>query len=133
LIITYYYIVARYIAFRYIGARYTHKEGKNMGKRSISKHLPLTEATFYILLALITPKHGYAVMQETEGISIGTVQLAPGTLYGAFTTLEENKMIRMVGTENRRKIYQTTEKGKLVLLEQIERLKIMLKNAEKIL
>jgi DNA-binding PadR family transcriptional regulator len=104
-----------------------------MEKGSISKHLPLTEATFYILLALIAPKHGYAVMQETEGISAGTVKLAPGTLYGAFTTLEENKMIRMVGRENRRKIYQITEKGKLILLEQVERLKIMLNNAEKFL
>jgi DNA-binding PadR family transcriptional regulator len=72
-------------------------------------------------------------MQEAEGISAGKVKLAPGTLYGAFTTLEENKMIRMVGRENRRKIYQITEKGKLILLEQVERLKIMLNNAEKFL
>jgi DNA-binding PadR family transcriptional regulator len=111
--------------------RYKSKQGKHMEK-AISKHLPLTEATFYILLALITPKHGYAVMQEVEGISAGMVKLAPGTLYGAFTTLEENKMIRMVGAENRRKIYQITDKGKLVLKEQVERLKIMLENAEKI-
>ena len=104
-----------------------------MEERAISKHLPLTEATYYILMALITPKHGYAVMQEAEGISAGTVRLAPGTLYGAFATLEENKMIRMVGTENRRKIYQITERGKLVLLEQVKRLKIMLNNAERIM
>ena len=103
-----------------------------MENRQIIKHLPLTEATFYILLALVTAKHGYAVMQEVEVISTGTVRLAPGTLYGAFTTLEENKMIRKVGTEDRRKIYQITEKGKLVLLEQVERLKIMLENVEKI-
>ena len=104
-----------------------------MEKKAILKHLPLTEATYYILMALITPKHGYAVMQEAEGTSAGTVRLAPGTLYGAFTTLEENKMIKMVGTENRRKIYQITDKGKLVLQEQVERLKIMLKNAERIM
>jgi DNA-binding PadR family transcriptional regulator len=103
-----------------------------MDKRSISKYLPLTEATFYILLALNSPKHGYAVMQEVEGISSGTVSLAPGTLYGAFTTLEENKLIKMVGREERRKIYQITDKGRLVLLEQVERLRIMLKNAERI-
>ena len=103
-----------------------------MVDRSISKHLPLTEATYYILLALITPKHGYAVMQEAEQISNGTVRLAPGTLYGAFTTLEENKLIRKVGIEDRRKIYQITDKGKLILVEQVERLRIMLRNAEKI-
>ncbi|NQS92233.1 MAG: PadR family transcriptional regulator [Chloroflexi bacterium] len=98
--------------------------------RSISKFLPLTEATYYILLALTSPKHGYAVMQEAEELSDGTISLAPGTIYGAFTTLETGKLIFMVGTEGRRKIYQITEKGTRVLLEQVRRLRIMLQNTE---
>ncbi len=101
-----------------------------MNNKEFSKHLPLTEATYYILLVLVTPKHGYAVMQNVEEISGGTVRLAPGTLYGAFTTLEQNKLITMVDQKERRKIYQITEKGTQVLLGQVERLKIMLKNAE---
>ena len=28
----------------------------------VLKHLPLTEATYYIMLALIEPLHGYGVM-----------------------------------------------------------------------
>jgi len=100
-----------------------------MDNKDFTKHLPLTEATYYILLALVTPKHGYAVMQIVEEISGGTVRLAPGTLYGAFTTLEQNKLITMVDKKDRRKIYQITEKGTQVLLSQVERLKIMLKNA----
>ena len=95
-----------------------------------SKFLPLTEATYYILLALVEPKHGYAVMQEAEEISRGTLRLAPGTLYGAFTTLEEGKLIEMVGKHGRRKIYQLTEKGTSVLKEQIRRFQIMLQSAE---
>ena len=101
-----------------------------MDNKDFDKHLPLTEATYYILLALVTPKHGYAVMQIVEEISGGTVRLAPGTLYGAFTTLEQNKLITMVNKKERRKIYQITEKGTQVLLSQVERLKIMLKNAD---
>jgi len=101
-----------------------------MNNKEFSKHLPLTEATYYIMLVLVTPKHGYAVMQNVEEISGGTVRLAPGTLYGAFTTLEKNKLITMVDKKERRKIYQLTEKGTQVLLGQVERLKIMLKNAE---
>jgi DNA-binding PadR family transcriptional regulator len=101
-----------------------------MSKKPIEKHLPLTEATYYILLALVTPKHGYAVMQEAEQISAGTVRLAPGTLYGAFTTLEESNLIAMVDKEERRKIYQITERGTQVLKGQVDRLKIMLKNAK---
>ena len=103
-----------------------------MSKKPIDKHLPLTEATYYILLSLVTPKHGYAVMQEAEQVSAGTVRLAPGTLYGAFTTLEESKLISMVGKEKRRKIYQITEIGIQVLKGQVERFKIMLKNAEEL-
>ena len=97
----------------------------------ISKHLPLTESTYYILLALISPKHGYAVMQEAEEISQGTVRLAPGTIYGAFSTLEQSKLISMAGNEGRRKIYQITEIGIQVLLGQIQRMEIMLQSAER--
>lgn len=99
-------------------------------KRIHSKFLPLSEATFYILLSLGNPKHGYAVMQEAEQISAGTIRLAPGTIYGAFTTLEKGKLIQMVGIEGRRKIYHITEKGNNVLQEQINRLRIMLESAE---
>ncbi len=97
----------------------------------VSKHLPLTESTYYILLALISPKHGYAVMQEAEEISQGTVRLAPGTIYGAFSTLEQSKLISMIGKEGRRKIYQVTEIGIQVLLGQIQRMEIMLQSAER--
>jgi DNA-binding PadR family transcriptional regulator len=96
---------------------------------TIQKHLPLTEATYYILLALVSPNHGYAVMQAAEEISQGTIRLAPGTLYGAFTTLENNDLISMVGREGRRKIYQITETGIRVLLGQIRRMEIMLQSA----
>lgn len=100
-----------------------------MEDKSISKHLPLTEATYYILLALVTPKHGYAVMQEAEEISQGTLRLAPGTIYGAFSSLEESKLISLVGKKGRRNIYQITEGGIKVLLGQIQRMEIMLQSA----
>jgi DNA-binding PadR family transcriptional regulator len=100
-----------------------------MAQNTIDKHLPLTEATFYILLALVSPKHGYAVMQEAENISQGTLRLAPGTIYGALTSLEESKLIALDGTEGRRKIYQITNQGKEVLRGQIHRYQIMLESA----
>ena len=100
-----------------------------MTQKTSNKHLPLTEASYYILLALVTPNHGYAVMQEAEVVSQGTVRLAPATIYGALAALETGKLITMVGTEGRRKIYQVTELGKQVLREQIHRYQIMLENA----
>jgi DNA-binding PadR family transcriptional regulator len=94
----------------------------------LKKYLPLTEATYYIMLTLVEPLHGYGVMQQVDLISQGTVKIGPGTLYGAFSSLEKEGLIRMVKEEERRKCYQLTEKGRLVLVNQIERLEIMSAN-----
>ena len=40
----------------------------------------LTEVTFYILLSLYAPKHGYAVMQFIEEKTGGRLSLGAGTL-----------------------------------------------------
>ena len=96
------------------------------------KYLPLTEATYYIMLALIEPLHGYGVMQKVKETSQGTVKVGPGTLYGAFSTLEKEGMIVKVKEEERRKCYSLTSKGKRVLIGQIERLEIMSANGSPI-
>ena len=94
----------------------------------VTKLLPLTEATYYIMLSLIEPLHGYAVMQKVERISQGTVKVGPGTLYGVFTALEQTGLIVKVKEEDRRKSYTLTPKGKRLLLEQIRRTEIMASN-----
>ncbi|MBM3122790.1 MAG: PadR family transcriptional regulator [Chloroflexi bacterium] len=64
-------------------------------------------------------------MHKVEQISQGAVRLGPGTLYGAFTTLEKQGLIVMVSEEERRKSYALTAFGRLVLLAQIDRLQVM--------
>ena len=93
-----------------------------------SKYLPLTESTYYIMLTLVEPLHGYAVMQKIEEISNGTVTVGPGTLYGAFTSLEKEGLIVKVKEEERRKSYVLTPNGKKVLMNQIKRLEMMTRN-----
>jgi DNA-binding PadR family transcriptional regulator len=95
---------------------------------NISKYLPLTEATAYILLALIEPLHGYGVMQKVEAMSEGTVKIGPGTLYGAFSVMEREGLILKVAEEDRRKSYLLTEKGRLVLKEHIRRSELLVRN-----
>lgn len=99
-----------------------------MAIAEFTKYLPLSEATFYILVALDEPLHGYAIMQKVEAISEGTVVIGPGTLYGAFTTLEKQGLIEKVKEEERRKSYALTERGRAVLAEQLRRLQIMVRN-----
>lgn len=99
-----------------------------MSTDDLKKYLPLTEATYYIMVALDEPMHGYAVMQKVERMSEGTVRVGPGTLYGVFTTLERGGLIVKVKEEDRRKSYTLTPRGREVLLRQIKRLEIMSRN-----
>ena len=99
---------------------------------NITKYLPLTEATAYILLALSEPLHGYGVMQKGEAISEGTVKVGPGTLYGAFTTLEKEGLIVKVGEQERRKSYALTAKGKEVLREHVRRLDVLVRSGQEV-
>ena len=89
-----------------------------------SKYLPLTETTFYIMLALRKASHGYAVMQEVEQLSNGRVRIAAGTMYGAIENLIKQKMIIFVPSEDtRRKLYQLSPMGREILALEVERLK----------
>lgn len=93
---------------------------------NLSKYLPLTETTFYIMLALVEPGHGYAVMQKVEELSGGKVRVAAGTMYGALENLTKQKLIEAVETEDkRRKVYELSETGRSVLKLEVERLQHM--------
>jgi DNA-binding PadR family transcriptional regulator len=103
-----------------------------MSDKNVNKYLPLTEATYYIMLSLIEPLHGYRVMQKVKEISEETVKVGPGTLYGVFSTLEKEGLIVKVREEERRKCYALTPKGQRVLIGQIERLEIMNANGSSV-
>ena len=95
----------------------------------------LTEATYYILLSLYAPRHGYGIMQQTEEMSGGRVRLAAGTLYGALNTLCEKGWIIQLPSDagSRKKEYRLTEKGLMALRAELKRLKELTDNGEKIL
>jgi len=95
----------------------------------------LTEAVFYILLSLLTPRHGYGIMQNVEELSAGRIRLAAGTLYGALNTLQEKGWIRsLAGAEDsRKKEYELLPPGREALAAETERLRELLRSAEKVL
>lgn len=97
-------------------------------KIDYAKLLPLSEATYYVLVALDEPLHGYAVMQKVAAISEGSVQIGAGTLYGIFSTLEKQGLIVKLREEERRKIYALTDDARQLLQEQVRRLALMVKN-----
>ena len=93
---------------------------------------PMTEAMYYILLALLEPSHGYRLMQAVGEVSGGRVKMGPGTLYGALARLEEDGLICRVGErDTRRKTYALTESGRTALDAEAARLRSMLADLER--
>ena len=95
----------------------------------------LTETTYYILLSLYHPRHGYGIMQETQQLSGGRVRLAAGTLYGALNVLCEKGLISPLPMESgsRKKEYQLTSAGLKVLKQELVRLEELAANGRAIL
>ena len=95
------------------------------------KDIPLTEAVYYILLAVRNPNYGYGIIREVEQLTGGRVSLGPGTLYGAIQNLQKKGWIRIysVDTESRKKKeYLITDLGKEVFLAERDRLEELWKN-----
>ena len=98
-------------------------------------NIALTEAVYYILLSLLSPRHGYGIMQNTETLSAGRVKLAAGTLYGAITSLLEKGWITALPGEkdSRKKEYVITDDGKDILKAELIRLKELVANGTQIM
>ena len=101
----------------------------------MNQQTALTESTYYILLSLTTPQHGYGIMQKTEQMSFGRVRLAAGTLYGALTALCDKGWIVPLAAaeESRKKEYKLTPQGLNVLKKELLRLKELVKNGDELL
>ncbi|MCR5585368.1 MAG: helix-turn-helix transcriptional regulator [Lachnospiraceae bacterium] len=90
----------------------------------------LTEVTFFILLALYTPRHGYAIMQFIDEKTGGRLVLGAGSLYGALNTLNEKGWIEPYGNDNgRTKEYIITPTGKEIAEKELLRLRNLVKIA----
>lgn len=102
--------------------------------RDNAKGGALTEVTFYILLALYTPRHGYAVMQFIEQTTGGRLSLGAGTLYGALNALQEKGWIAPAGGDGgRKKEYLITPQGRQAAERELARLKELTAAAENII
>jgi len=94
---------------------------------------PLTESAYYILLSLYTPRHGYGIMQNISQLTSDRINMGPGTLYGAIINLIEKGWIKLVLEDGRKKEYQITQLGIEIMKNEIDRLKELVNNGDKIL
>jgi DNA-binding PadR family transcriptional regulator len=95
-----------------------------------SDYLPLTPAIAHILLALADEdRHGYAIMQEVERITGGSVRMGPGTLYGTIKRMIAARLIEEADErpdpeldDERRRYYRATALGRDVLAAETRRM-----------
>src|SRR6185295_6405533 len=71
---------------------YTHPMPND--RETADQLLPLPQATFHILLALIDEeRHGYAIIQDVELRTGGELRLSAGTLYRSIARMVEQGLI----------------------------------------
>lgn len=85
------------------------------------KYIPMTETTYYTLLSVIAPRHGYAIMQYVSELTRGRIVLGTGTLYTMVGRLVADGIIVQVPQDGK-KAYQITDTGVELLRAETERL-----------
>ena len=96
----------------------------------------LTDLAFHILIAFGSgPAHGYAIGKDVEAPSAGRLDPSAGTLYQALHRLKEEGLIASVEpperSEERRKYFQLTERGRRTAGAEARRLHTLVRTARK--
>jgi DNA-binding PadR family transcriptional regulator len=106
---------------------------KTMEEKLRKKYCPMTETTFYTLLALIHPNHGYGIMKFVRELTEERVKMGTGTLYTMLGRLVEDSIIKVINEDDGKKTYQITDVGRMILVTEQGRLKKQCENGERII
>jgi DNA-binding PadR family transcriptional regulator len=93
----------------------------------------LADAALHVLLALVQPRHGYAVMQFLDQQSGGSITLGPASLYTTLKKLIQAGLIDELDGDDSRRVYHLNTKGHEVLIRNIERRRQVLAMADTIM
>src|SRR5215467_4890735 len=110
---------------------------RSIGVVAVGDFLPLTPASFHILLVLAGgATHGYAVMQEVGQVTEGLVHLGPGTLYRSIQRLLDDRLVEEVSSaaasgNDERRLYRLTALGRRVACAEAGRLAVLVRAARR--
>lgn len=94
----------------------------------------LTDSAFYILSSVTEQKHGYLIMKTIEKYTNNQVIIGPASLYTTLKKLLAADLVEIsADTEDNKKVYKITDKGRDMLIKEIERKKQMINFAENFL
>lgn len=99
-----------------------------MDESLIKKYIPMTETTYYTLLSVLIPRHGYAIMQFVSTLTKERIQLGTGTLYTMVGRLVADGVISIAAQDSARKEYHITETGLELILMETQRLSSQLED-----
>ena len=86
------------------------------------RYLPMSETMFYILASFRQERHGYGIMLEVADRTGGRIKLGAGTVYQSLSKLEGDGLIQPTREVDRKKQYQMTALGKVILEEESRRI-----------
>ena len=98
------------------------------GLDDVKSPIRLTPPFFYLMLTLTEGvSHGYAMAQEVQERSDGSVKLGPGSLYWSLGRLSDVGLIGEVPapegeTDERRRYYDLTPYGRKILTREVSTL-----------
>ncbi|WP_058300572.1 PadR family transcriptional regulator [Gorillibacterium timonense] len=82
----------------------------------------LTDPAYYILISLLTPRHGYGIMKYISELTEEEVTMGPATLYTLIKKMQKaGYLVLNEDEDERRKTYSLTEKGRSMIENEIER------------
>ncbi|EKO1913211.1 PadR family transcriptional regulator [Clostridium botulinum] len=94
----------------------------------------LTDSAFYILASVIEEKHGYLIMKVIEKFTNNEVVIGPASLYTTLKKLLKAGLVELnSNVDENKKVYKITNKGREMLIKEINRKKQMITFAENFL
>ncbi|AUM94506.1 TPA: PadR family transcriptional regulator [Clostridium botulinum] len=94
----------------------------------------LTDSAFYILASVIEEKHGYLIMKVIEKFTNNEVVIGPASLYTTLKKLLKAGLVELnPNVDENKKVYKITNKGREMLIKEINRKKQMITFAENFL
>ncbi len=92
---------------------------------------PLTESTFYVLMALyVKDTFGTEIVEFIKVQSQSRIKMGPGTLYSILAKFEKDKWIKEIAIEGRKRTYSITELGITKYEIELKRLEELIKVAQ---
>ena len=83
---------------------------------------PLTDNVYFILISLLTDKHGYLIMQTVEELTDGGFVVGPASLYTNLKKLLKAGLIEeKPGEKSNQKVYGITAAGVEALKNDLRR------------